>query len=172
MVDPVTGPRYTASMPEPEVIEGRAEAETRRLMELFGTLSRLLGYSNREIERRAGLTHSWASKVFMGEAEPKVDLLLKVIEAIGLDYGEFFELAYGDRRKRPTEAAQRIRRMLEGLQPSPLFGTPEAPARKEEGAPDSWEEMEKKLEERLRKFLQQLDGQAEPARPKRIRGKS
>ena len=112
-------------------------------MELFGTLARLLGYSNREIERRANLNHAWASKVFQGQAEPKLELLLKIIEAVGLDYGEFFDLAYGDRRQaRPTEAAQRIRRMLEGLQPGPLFGAPVAPARKEERAPDTRETID------------------------------
>ena len=160
--------------PESEVIEGRAETEARRLMELFGTLARLLGYSNREIERRGKLNHDTATKHFQGNGEPKLEFFLKLVEALGLDYGEFFELAYGDRRRaQPSEAAQRIRRMLEGLKPGPLFGAPEAPApRKEERGPASWDEADRNLEERVLKVLEQLNTQADPSKVKKFRGKS
>jgi transcriptional regulator with XRE-family HTH domain len=94
--------------------------EVRRLLDLLRTLMRMLGFSNREVERRMGLNHGSVSRVFSGIIEAKLELVLGAARAIGLEYDEFFALAYPDLRppEGESEAARRIRSMLEDLRPS------------------------------------------------------
>ncbi|HWM92901.1 MAG TPA: hypothetical protein VN493_19210 [Thermoanaerobaculia bacterium] len=80
-------------------------------MELLRTIVRMLGFTNREIERRANLNHATSVKYFRGEGEPKLDFVLAVVRAIGLEYWEFFELAYPERGQ-PSVSGQRLRRLL------------------------------------------------------------
>jgi transcriptional regulator with XRE-family HTH domain len=93
--------------------------EVRRLLDLLRTLMRMLGFSNREVERRMGLNHGSVSRVFSGHIEAKLDLVLGAARAIGLEYDEFFAFAYPDLRPpdRESEAARKIRFMLEDLRP-------------------------------------------------------
>jgi hypothetical protein len=106
--------------------------EVRRLLELLRTLMRMLAFSNREVERRMELNHSTLSRVFGGVVEAKLELVLGVARAIGLEYDEFFALAYPDRRAAEAEspAARKIRFMLQDLRPAGFS----APARQEEPA--------------------------------------
>ena len=93
--------------------------EVKRLLELLRTLMRMLGFSNREVERRMGLNHGSVSRVFSGIIEAKLDLVLGAARAIGLEYDEFFAFAYPDLRppEQESEAAGKIRSMLEDLRP-------------------------------------------------------
>lgn len=95
------------------------QEEVRRLLDLLRTLMRMLGFSNREVERRMGLNHGSVSRVFSGHIEAKLELVLGAARAIGLEYDEFFAFAYPDLRppERESEAARRIRFMLEDLRP-------------------------------------------------------
>src|SRR5215218_5918631 len=106
--------------------------EVRRLLELLRTLMRMLAFSNREVERRMELNHSTLSRVFGGVVEAKLELVLGVARAIGLEYDEFFALAYPDRRAAAAEspAARKIHSMLQDLRPAGFS----APARQEEPA--------------------------------------
>jgi transcriptional regulator with XRE-family HTH domain len=94
--------------------------EVRRLLDLLRTLMRMLGFSNREVERRMGLNHGSVSRVFSGHIEAKLELVLGAARAIGLEYDELFAFAYPDLRppERESDAARRIRFMLEDLRPS------------------------------------------------------
>jgi transcriptional regulator with XRE-family HTH domain len=93
--------------------------EVKRLLELLRTLMRMLGFSNREVERRMGLNHGSVSRVFSGIIEAKLELVLGAAKAIGLEYDEFFAFAYPDLRppEQESEAAGKIRSMLEDLRP-------------------------------------------------------
>src|SRR3954467_12296229 len=93
--------------------------EVRRLLDLLRTLMRMLGFSNREVERRMGINHGSVSRVFNGVIEAKLELVLGAARAIGLEYDEFFSFAYPERRSSALEspAARKIRFMLEDLQP-------------------------------------------------------
>jgi transcriptional regulator with XRE-family HTH domain len=95
------------------------QEEVRRLLDLLRTLMRMLGFSNREVERRMGLNHGSVSRVFSGHIEAKLELVLGAARAIGLEYDEFFALAYPELRppEGESEAARRIRSMLEDLRP-------------------------------------------------------
>lgn len=101
----------------PEVDQGAVHGEMARLMELLRTIVRMLGYTNRDVERRAGLNHATAVRYFRGEGEPKLEFVLAVVKAIGLEYWEFFELAYPERSE-PSVSGQKLRRLLAQLVPS------------------------------------------------------
>ena len=146
--------------------EGRAEEEVRRLMNVLRTLARMMGYSNREVERRGNLNHATAAKYFQGEGEPKMELVLKIVDALGLDYAEFFSLAYAGRHpESPTAAAERIHGMLEGLQPTALYGTP--PPRK----PADMQDYEK-MRQVVRDVLEEVIGQPGPSKVTKFRRRS
>lgn len=118
MVDLETFLLYTTGMNEsPEVDQGAVHGEMARLMELLRTIVRMLGYTNRDVERRAGLNHATAVRYFRGEGEPKLEFVLAVVKAIGLEYWEFFDIAY-PRRQEPSASGQRLRRLLHQLVPS------------------------------------------------------
>lgn len=102
-------------------IETAAQEEVRRLMDLLRTVIRVLGYTNRDIERRAKLNHATTVRNFQGQGEPKLDFLLRAVKAIGLEYWEFFELAYGDRPEANTPAGERINFILGGVKPRKPF---------------------------------------------------
>ncbi|HEX6863593.1 MAG TPA: helix-turn-helix transcriptional regulator, partial [Thermoanaerobaculia bacterium] len=100
----VAGLEYTTGMDKSmEVDQGAVQGEMARLMELLRTIVRMLGFTNREVERRAGLNHATAVRYFRGEGEPKLEFLLAVCKAIGLEYWEFFDIAY-PQRKEPSDA--------------------------------------------------------------------
>lgn len=148
--------------PREEDIETAAQEEVRRLMDLLRTVIRVLGYTNRDIERRAGLNHATTVRNFQGQGEPKLEFILKAVKAIGLDYWEFFELAYGDRPEANTPAGERINTILGGIKPrKPFRWRPEEadklPASRvtEDQAPLIRQDVDKMLEE-LRQEVREL----------------
>ena len=111
--------------------------ETARLMELLRTVVRLLGYTNRDVARRAGLHQVTAAKYFRGDGEPKLDFVLAVLRAIELQPWEFFDFAYPERGE-PSEAGRRVRRLLSQFTPA---------ATRPEKLPLQGRELEEMLEE-------------------------
>ncbi|HEV8583179.1 MAG TPA: helix-turn-helix transcriptional regulator [Thermoanaerobaculia bacterium] len=110
------------------------KTEVLRLLDVLRTLMRMLAISNREAERRLGLTHNAVTRVFGGQIEAKLELILGIVRVIGLEYDEFFDFAYPERRAAGTRsaAAQRLDSLLEDLRPS---GFRSAPAAEERPAP-------------------------------------
>jgi transcriptional regulator with XRE-family HTH domain len=93
--------------------------EVRRLLDVLQTLTRMLAVSNRELERRLELQHGTISRLLNGTIEAKLEVVLGVARALGMEYEELFSFAYPERPvPRPESAAARkIRTMLEDLQP-------------------------------------------------------
>ncbi|HYX23988.1 MAG TPA: helix-turn-helix transcriptional regulator [Thermoanaerobaculia bacterium] len=93
--------------------------EVRRLLEVLHTLLRMLAVSNREVERRLGLQHGTISRLLNGTIEAKLEVVLGVARALGLEYEELFAFLYPSRPapKPESDAARRIRSMLEDLMP-------------------------------------------------------
>lgn len=94
--------------------------EVTRLLNVLRTLLRMLGISNREVERRSGLSAVTVTRVFNGQVEAKIEHLLAMARAAGLGYGELFYFAYPDRfdPRTASPSARTIVSMLEGLHPS------------------------------------------------------
>jgi transcriptional regulator with XRE-family HTH domain len=103
--------------------------EVRRLLGVLRTLMRMLGVSNREVERRLELHPSSLTRFFNGQVEAKLELALGIARALGLEYGELFSFAYPERPAGPESAsARKIRSLLDGMA---------APKRRTSGAPAS-----------------------------------
>jgi transcriptional regulator with XRE-family HTH domain len=133
--------------------------ETERLMEMLRIFVRTLGYGNVEIARRTKIAHANVGRYFRGEARVPLEFVIAVVKALGLEYSEFFELAYADRPAEPTEARKRIERILEVLparRQAPVPAQePEPP--EEEEAPPPRVDVEKMLEDLRREVSALLD---------------
>lgn len=126
-------------------------AEILRILDLLRTLIRILGLSNREIERRVGFSPSYLSRLFGNYLELKYEHVLEISRALGITPREFFELAYPDSAETPTESMKRIRGVLQNMQPSRPV---EAPPKTAPGL--SAEEVERRIQEALRQVFQEL----------------
>jgi transcriptional regulator with XRE-family HTH domain len=136
-----------------ELDQSSMQGEVARLMELLRTIVRLLGYTNREVERRANFNHATAVRYFSGEGEPKVEFLLGVLRAIGLEEWEFFALAYPEREE-TSATYKKLQRLVAQLVPA-------TPARPPQAAPavpaePEWktEQMEREIRDMVEKALQ------------------
>lgn len=122
---------------------------------------RTLGYGNVEIARLSRIPHANVGRYFRGEARVPLDFIIAVVRALGLDYREFFELAYADRPAEPTPARQKIERILQvlparGAISTEPAGTAAPPAQVE---PSPRAELEKVLEDLRRDVKTLLDAQ-------------
>jgi transcriptional regulator with XRE-family HTH domain len=97
----------------------QAKDEVRRVLDVLQMLMRILGVSNREVERRLELQHGTVSRVLNGQIEAKLEVVLGIGRAIGLEYEELVAIFYPNRPGPGPEsdAARKIRTMLEDLQP-------------------------------------------------------
>lgn len=132
---------YTFRMSDKEEVD--------RLLNVLRTSIRLLGLTNREIERRLGLTPSYISRIFSGTIELKMEHVLAIARAIGLEPWEFFELAYPRRSDAPSESFRSIRTLLRDMQPPAEPPAPPAAGLTEE-------EIDRRIEETVRRALQRL----------------
>jgi transcriptional regulator with XRE-family HTH domain len=131
--------------------ESKPDVEIERILTVLRTSMRILGVTNREIERRLGVSVGYLSRLFHGSVELKMEHILLITQAIGLHPAEFFHLLYPQLPARPTEAAVKLRSALEGFRPTP------PPQEKPAGmqAP-SEEDLERLMMSSLRKLLSGL----------------
>jgi transcriptional regulator with XRE-family HTH domain len=131
---------------------GSDEEEVRRLLNLLRSLMRLLGFSNREVERRMGLNQGQVSRVLSGQIEAKMALVLGVARSIGLEYDELFAFAYPEPRPADQESAsaRSVRSLVEDILPSagrlgrPVPAPASAPTAPSRGEAANREEIEGK----------------------------
>jgi transcriptional regulator with XRE-family HTH domain len=101
-----------------EDTENEDREEVQRILGVLHTLMRMLGVSNREIERRLKLHPSSLTRFFNGQVEAKLELVLGIARALGLEYNEIFRFAYPELQMGPESAsAEKIRSLLAGLAP-------------------------------------------------------
>jgi cyanate lyase len=92
------------------------QEEIHRLIEVLRVAMRLLDVSNRDIEKKLGLSYGYLSRLFAGTIELKVEHGLQIVEVLGLTPAEFFHIAYPPHSTSPpSEAAIRIREILAGF---------------------------------------------------------
>ena len=120
--------------------------EVDRLMNVLRTAIRLLGLTNREIERRLQMTPSYLSRLFGGAIELKVEHVIAIARAIGIEPAEFFALAYPRLPDPPSEPYETIRTLLRDMQqPESSSRTPVALTA---------EEIDERIRESVRQALQ------------------
>lgn len=112
---------------------------------------RILDVSNRDVEKRLGLSYGYLSRLFANTIELKVEHILQITEVLGLTPAEFFQLAYPRKTSPPSDAATRMRAILEGIGP---FQSEERPPSGEASS----EELEKMVSKVVRKLLNDAKG--------------
>jgi transcriptional regulator with XRE-family HTH domain len=96
------------------------DPETERLVSLLKISLRILGVTNREVARRMGLSPSYVSKLFSGSSEMRLDHVIRICRAAGLEPAEFFNLAYPlVHSSQGTASAAKLRELLQAIQPVP-----------------------------------------------------
>src|SRR3954453_11332703 len=100
------------------------QEEVDRLLLVLRTAIRILGLTNREVERRLGLTPSYLGRLLGGNIELKVEHVLAISRALGLAPAEFFELADPQRPDSPSETSKAIHELLRALQPIKVESRP------------------------------------------------
>jgi transcriptional regulator with XRE-family HTH domain len=146
------------------------EGEVRRLLDILRTLMRMLAVSNREAERRLGVKHSAVTRLFNGQVEAKLELVLGLARVIGIGYDELFDFAYPERRpaSEQTAAARRIHTLLADLHPKGIQPAPPAEARPEPVRPApameavDRAELLKDLKKVVREVLGEMEAQDRP----------
>lgn len=133
-----------------------AHQEAMRLMELVRIMARTLGFNNSALARKANVPLASLVRYFHGKGEPKLEFLLAVVRAIGLDVREFIELAYPP-LEAPTAARAKLDRMLGPIRPGRLLEPPPPPPEepKPETTPLRREDIEKMLED-LRRDVREI----------------
>jgi transcriptional regulator with XRE-family HTH domain len=124
------------------------QEEIQRLIQMLRVAMRILDVSNRDVEKQLGLSYGYLSRLFAGAIELKVEHILQILEVLGLTPSEFFQLAYPRRTSPPSEAAQRMRTILDG------FG-PIAPEERPPTPDLSADELEKTVSRVLQKMLRE-----------------
>jgi transcriptional regulator with XRE-family HTH domain len=96
------------------------DPEVQRLINILRTAMRILGVTNRDIERKLGMSPSYLSRVFSGGIELKAEHLIHISRAMGMEPAEFFHLAYPPRRNAAaSRASAQLQQALRDLQPAP-----------------------------------------------------
>lgn len=131
--------------------------EIKRLLNVLRTAMKILDITNREVEKKLGLSYGYLSRLFAGAIELKMEHILEICGAIGLRPAEFFHLAYPRVPVPGTPAATKLRDVLQGFQPQ-VSGNGEAPELDAESASHglSHEEIERMMLDSLRKLLAEL----------------
>jgi len=149
-----------------------AHQEAMRLMELVRVVVRTLGFNNSALARKAEVPLASLVRYFKGDGEPKLEFLLAVVRAVGLDVREFFELAYPP-METPSAARAKLDRMLGPIRPGRLFEPPppvEEP--KPEATPLRREDIEKMLEDLRRDVREILEARDKTVDQKGRQGRS
>ncbi|HJX27147.1 MAG TPA: helix-turn-helix transcriptional regulator [Thermoanaerobaculia bacterium] len=141
-----------------------AQAETRRLMELVRFLARTLGVNNSALARNANVPLATLVRYFKGEGEPKLEFLLAMVQALGLEVREFFELAYPDAPPL-TPARAKIGRIMQAFQPT-RPAAPPPPAETSSLQRNDMEQMMERLRNDMRELLAERGGKAAPRKGK------
>ncbi|MFL6197523.1 MAG: helix-turn-helix domain-containing protein [Thermoanaerobaculia bacterium] len=137
------------------------QEEVRQLMELVRVVARTLGFSNAALARRANVPLASLVRYFKGEGEPKIEFLLAVLRAFGLEPREFFMLAYPPPAT-PSPALARIERVLGPLRPGQLLEPvpPPAPEPPAEAPAIPRHRIEQMLEDLRRDVHELMESQA------------
>jgi transcriptional regulator with XRE-family HTH domain len=125
--------------------------ETEHVIQVIRSAMRVLGFTNREVERRLGVSGGYLTRLFGGVMELRFEHIVDIARAIGLEPQELFELVYTQPRQPPTEAVQRIREMFGHAEPAVPAAKVEIPKDEE-----SLEAVEQGMERMMMKMLRKL----------------
>ena len=102
------------------------EDEVLRLTNLLSAAVKFSNITQREVERKLGLSSGSLSRLFSGGIELKIKHILDICEVIGFPPARFFHAAYPQREDESGEA-WRLQRLLEQLHPAKEERQPATP---------------------------------------------
>jgi len=108
------------------VSDDRYDDEVRRLAEVLATVVRVAGRTRQSLEAQLGLSSGYLSKILGGTVDLRARHILSIVEAVGMDPGDFFRLAF-PRRQQPNEGGKGSRRLIEDVQSALGQGTTAEP---------------------------------------------
>lgn len=139
---------------------------------MLKTAMKVLGFTNRDVERKLGLSGSYLSRLFSGMIDLKVDHVVAISRVVGMEPEEMFQIAFPRKKKTPTAGAARLRETLEEYQRTgnaPWGGSlnlselefeepekPAAPPAEEKGNSDLEQALEKMMAKALHKVLDKM----------------
>jgi transcriptional regulator with XRE-family HTH domain len=91
------------------------ESETEHMIRTLRTAMRSLGFTNREIEKRMGVSGGYLTRLFSGVMELRFEHIVQIARIMGMEPAEIFQLAYPPSGTPPTEASQRLRELGDRL---------------------------------------------------------
>lgn len=151
--------------------QSEPSAEVRRLRTMLKTAMKVLGFTNRDVERKLGLSGSYLSRLFSGMIDLKVDHVVAIARVVGLEPEEVFQIAFPRKRRAPSAGAARLRETLEEYQRTgnaPWGGSlnladlefedpePSAQQKADSGSADLEQVLEKMMAKALHKVLDRM----------------
>jgi transcriptional regulator with XRE-family HTH domain len=92
--------------------------ETQHLLNVLRSVVRVLGYTYNDIAGKLGVGSGYLSRLFAGKIELKVDHVVSIAKAIGLEPEEILHLAWPQPKNPPSLAAARYRELVAGAEPT------------------------------------------------------
>jgi hypothetical protein len=100
--------------------------EAEHIIRILRTAMRVLGYKNRDLERKLGVSGGYLTRLYGGVMELRFDHIVQIARAMGLEPQEVFHFAYPQTHNPPTEAAQRLHESLGTFKPATEAAAPAA----------------------------------------------
>lgn len=115
------------------------------MLDALRSALRLLGLSNRTVEKRLGVSVGYLSRLFSGTIELRFEHISQLAQVLEMDPVELLYFAFPKPTDPPTRGARRLREMA-GVDPDPVPGgsSPSSP---------SDEDMERLIARTLQKLL-------------------
>jgi len=130
--------------------------EVRRLLQVLKTSMKVLGFTNRDVERKLGLSGSYLSRLFSGLIELRVEHVVDIAKSIGIEPEEIFQIAFPKRSRPSSVAAAHLRDALGSGRT--VDAADLEPAAESPGMEGAVSELEKALEKMMARSLQKILG--------------
>jgi transcriptional regulator with XRE-family HTH domain len=92
--------------------------QAQHMIDVLRATIRALGFTNREIESRLGVSRGYLTRLFSGTMELRFDHVTEIAEALGVDADELFRLAFPPSRKPAAPGVLRLREKLGAPEPA------------------------------------------------------
>jgi transcriptional regulator with XRE-family HTH domain len=134
-----------------------AKPEVEHMLHILKTTMRLLGVTNRDVERKLGLSSSYLSRLFSSSIELRYEHIVDIAGALGMRPEEILYLAYSELPEPLSEPMQKVLRTM-GRPVKPSLGSPVASTTSAPAAPaaPTEQEIEAMMAKAFRRFFGQL----------------
>jgi len=131
-----------AAAGEPETMK----PETAQLVRVLRKAISAFGLTQKEVERRLGLSQGYLSRLFGGQIDLKMDHVLDIARVLQVDPNEIFRLAFPESRSELTQRTRHLRETFSVSAPEP--------------SPEQFSEIEEDIERIVQRVLARRDREA------------